>query len=101
MALLKNDTNSDVKWFFYNEETGEFSETAALLPDEIMNLVKLSAGEKKAEDTGLFSDSTMILLMIFAGTLSILIVVVIVLQVKLLKGKDKNKKVKNNEESRE
>ena len=101
LALLKNDTNSDVKWFFYNEETGEFSETAALLPDEIMNLVKLSAGEKKAEDTGLFSDSTMILLMIFAGTLSILIVVVIVLQVKLLKGKDKNKKVKNNEESRE
>lgn len=101
LALLKNDTNSDVKWFFYNEETGEFSETAALLPDEIMNLVKLSAGDKKAEDTGLFSDSTMILLMIFAGTLSILIVVVIVLQVKLLKGKDKNKKVKNNEESRE
>lgn len=101
LALLKNDTNSDVKWFFYNEETGEFSETTALLPDEIMNLVKLSAGEKKAEDTGLFSDSTMILLMIFAGTLSILIVVVIVLQVKLLKGKDKNKKGKNNEESRE
>ena len=101
LALLKNDTNSDVKWFFYNEETGEFKETAALLPDEIMNLVKLSAGDKKAEDTGLFSDSTMILLMIFAGTLSILIVVVIVLQVKLLKGKDKNKKVKNSEESRE
>ena len=102
LALLKNQETGDYKWFFYNEETGSFSESTTLSPEDVMKFVKLSANENKdGDEEGLFGDNEILLLMIFGGTLALLAVVVIILQYKIVKGKKKKKKAKKDKNEKQ
>ena len=88
LVLLKNEKTGDMKWFFYNEEAGTFSETQSVTSDEVFEFVKLSNTDIEEEKHPL-SDNMIILLLLLGGTLAILIIVVIVLQCKIVSNKKK------------
>ncbi|MBR5129561.1 MAG: cadherin-like beta sandwich domain-containing protein [Firmicutes bacterium] len=103
LALLKDQESGDKKWFFYNEETGVFSETISLTPEELMNFVKLSAkadGTQKDEESSP-KDNNVILLLILGGTVTLLAIVILILQIKILGAKNKKKKAKPTQISEE
>lgn len=88
LALLKNEETGDMKWFFYDEEKGTFSETHSVSSDEVFEFVKLSNTDLEEEKNPL-GDNIIVLLMILGGTLIILVIVVIVLQCKIVSNKKK------------
>ena len=94
LALLKNQETGDLKWFFFNEETGAFTETVTMTTDEAMLFAKLSANDTKEKDDSLFGDNEIILFLILGSTVLLLAIVIIVLQFKIVKGKKKKKNKK-------
>ena len=94
LALLKNQETGDLKWFFFNEESGAFTETVTMTTDEAMLFAKLSANDTKEKDDSLFGDNEIILFLILGSTVLLLAIVIIVLQFKIVKGKKKKKNKK-------
>lgn len=89
LVLLKDGETGDEKWFFYNEEKGEFLTTVELTPEDII------AYEEAAEKAGREADDSeekgikteTILLAVLGVTGAALLGVVIALQIKLIKSK--------------
>lgn len=90
LALLKDGETGDESWFFYDEETDEFSATTALTAEEII------AYEEAADDGSVQNDEkqegvkTETILYIALGiTGAALLAVIIALQVKIIRKQEK------------
>ncbi len=93
LALLKNQENGDVAWFFYDEANGTFSSAQSLTSEELIAFFAdtVDKADKEDKDTFTIGKNELILAGILGGTLLVLIVVIIVLQVKIIKGGGKKK----------
>ncbi len=95
LALLKNQESGNKEWFFYDEQTGTFSKSITMTPEDAMTFAKLAAKDKNADTEEPAKDSKsndMMMFLILGGTVTLLAIVILILQIKILSGKKKKKK---------
>jgi hypothetical protein len=89
LVSLKSQETGDEQWFFYNEETQEFSSTLSITADEAIDygalIAKVADGEILEEADSTSGNYNQVLFIVLGGSLAVLIICVIALQITILK----------------
>lgn len=90
LVMLTDPDTGDASWFFYDEESGEFSGDMKLSAEDVMEYASLKALSDDDLQTNQSRDSgNRTLLIILAGTVVLLAAFIIALQVMILKDRRK------------
>ena len=92
LIMLTDPDTGDSAWFFYDDESGEFSASTDITAEEAMEYANLKAkiAAETSEEEGLAAGDRL-LIIAFGSTVGLLAICIIILQAKILSRKKKRK----------